>query len=303
VDVSEKVEGTIGLDGLIEGQLPPEIDDFEDRLRDWVRLLAKLGVKVELEVDGSSFNLLASPHRVAVSRLGGPPAEQIGQAVEQLAQAFPDVAASQVFSTLRSVEYRPGEEVQTVYVIRPDGTVETPQRSVEAKTSPPPRPPTGRERLRVFLGGLALIAIVFGVSSLFVDYGSLFRSLWHRVVPIDAEALEVDDSRFAEYFRIAKRQRGTQSKFVRLTLVATPRYPTSLAAFEAAYAEPGLSFHRRLTLDALARGYVTVEIFDGDGRYLGSRRLRIRALGAEGEMAVDVYLPRDPRPERLVLTW
>ncbi len=301
--MSEKTEGTIGLDGLIEGQLPTEVPDFEAHLKDWVRLLARMGLQVELEVDGSSFNLLASPRRVAVSRLGGPPAHQIGQAVEQLVQAFPDVAQSQVFSTLRSVEYRTNEEIQTVYVIRPDGTVETPQRSVEAATTPPPKPPTKGEWLRVFLGGLALIAVVFGLSSIFVDYGSLFRSLWHRVVPIDAEALDVDASRFSAYFEVTKRERGPQSKFVRLTLAATSAYPKSPEAFEAAYAAPDLSFERRLTLDALARGYVTFEVFDEDGKHLASRRLRIRALGDEETLVVDVYVPRDPRPERLVLTW
>ena len=300
--VSERIEGTITLDGLVEGRLPPD-PDFPARLGDWVRLMAKMGLKVELEIEGSSFNLLANPVQCSVDRLGGDATSQIRSAVEQLAQAFPDSSEAQLFSTLRSVEYAPSEEIQTVYVLRPDGTVEAQQRSLQATTTPPTPPPSPRERLRVLLGGLAVVAIVFGVSAIFVDYGSMFRSFWHRVVPIDAEAIEVDASRYAAYFEVTARERGEGGQSVRLTLKRTADYPTSDAQLAVAYARQDLTFRDRLALDALARGYVTFEVLGEDGTFLGGSVLRVRRLAEEEETTLVVPVPRDPRPHQIVLTW
>lgn len=296
------IEGSLILDGLIEGRLPDE-PGFEVRLRDWARDAQRLGLGLDLEVEGRTFSLLADHMTLRAERLGVDPEKRIREVLEELTRLFADPAGAELFSTLRSVEYAPGEEIQTVYLIRPDGSVEAPRRSLTADTTPPVAPPSSRDWIRVAFVGLAVLALVFGITSLFVDWGEQVRSLWHKVTPLDVEGVEVDGSRFAEFLTISKKERGAGSRSVDLTLVRTEAYPGDDDALGRALAEEGLSFRRRLALEALARGYVRFEVFAEDGQFLGSVLLRIQDLREEDPVVVKVPVPRDPRPGKVVLTW
>jgi len=55
--MSDKTEGTIVLDGLIEGRLPDD-PSIEDKLEQWLEFVGQLGLRFNLEVTGSSFSLL-----------------------------------------------------------------------------------------------------------------------------------------------------------------------------------------------------------------------------------------------------
>ncbi|MFV1959794.1 MAG: hypothetical protein ACC662_10325, partial [Planctomycetota bacterium] len=91
--MTNRTEGTFVLDGLIEGHLPASADAV-DRLRRWVDLMRKLGLEVELEVDGGSFSLLANESKTQVSRLGPDPAFPVRDAIEQLVASLDDPAAA-----------------------------------------------------------------------------------------------------------------------------------------------------------------------------------------------------------------
>jgi hypothetical protein len=56
-------------------------------------------------------------------------------------------------------------------------------------------------------------------------------------------------------------------------------------------------------LDALARGYVRAEIFGEDGKFLGFTDVRVAELRVKTKITVEVRVPRDPRPARIVLTY
>jgi hypothetical protein len=300
--VSEKTEGTFVVDGLLEGKIPPE-EDFLERLQDWIRLLGTVGVRLNLEAEGDTFNLLANHVTVPTARLGPQPADRIREALEDLVRVFPDPGASEIFSTLRSVEYAPGEEIQTVYLVRPDGSVEAPQRTLDARTAPPEPPATPKERVRVVLGGLALLAIVFGISSLFIDYRSFFRGLWHRVAPLDVEQIEVDPGPFVRYFSLEEKERGSGSKTVVLTLAPTAEHPRNDDQIEAAVVAAGEALERRLALEALARGYIRFEVYGEAGQLLRATFLDVRGLRDQERIEVEVPVPRDPRPARIVLNY
>ena len=298
--MAPRIEGTFLLDGLIEGQLPAD-PAAPDRLRSWVAAVAHLGLEVQLELEGGSFSLLADESQGRVSKIGPQPAERIRELVDQLAQSFPDRAAAALFSTLRSVEIRPGSEVQTVYVIRPDGTVEAPERVVDAATAPPPEAASARDWVKVGAVSLVLLAALFGITSLFVDWRASAESLWNKVVPFDAAEIELV-SAFEPYLQVAERERALGGKVLRLTLERTDAFPRDDEALQRAYEQAaGSPTAERLVLDALARGYVRVEIFGEDETCLGFHDVRVAELRQREQVVVDVRVPRDPRPARIHL--
>lgn len=295
-----RVEGSFLLDGLIEGQLPGDAETPE-RLREWAGAMKRLGLDVQLELDGGSFSLLANESRSQASRVGPQPAAQIRDLVEQLVGCFPDPTAAALFSTLRSVEIRPGVEVQTVYVVRPDGSVEAPERVLDASTAPPPKPPTAREWVKVGLVSLVLLAALFGVTSLFVDWRGAVESMWNRVVPFDASEVEIV-SAFDPYFRVVERERAGGGKVLRLTLERTKAFPKDDDAIRRAFVQlADVSPTDQQVLSALGRGYVRVEIFDENEKFLGFHDVRIAGLRKNEKIEIDVRVPLDPRPASIHL--
>ena len=103
--MSDKVEGTVVLDGLLEGKLPPT-PDAADRLREWIRDVRSLGVRFSLDIEGGAFSILPENRPISVSAFGEAPADAIVNALNQLLKVFPVGQRGQLFSTLRSVEYR-----------------------------------------------------------------------------------------------------------------------------------------------------------------------------------------------------
>jgi len=153
--MSEKVEGTVVLDGLIEGKLPDE-PGAEEVLRQWLDFAASLKLKFNLEMDGNSFSILADDKPIPAEDLGPRPEERIADALGQLVKAVAAQQGRRVFSTLRSTEYLPGCEVQTIYGLGPDGTVQRSERTLQAETTPPPRRLTRREKGKALFTGESL---------------------------------------------------------------------------------------------------------------------------------------------------
>ncbi|MCY2927235.1 MAG: hypothetical protein NT031_17740, partial [Planctomycetota bacterium] len=152
-----RLEGTFALDGLVEGALGGAGEEFRGRLQAWADAARAGGLNL-------LFDLL---------------------------KIFPLAQRRNIFSTLRSTEYRPGEEVQTIYAVAPDGSVQMHQRTVSARTEAPPEPLTLKQKLRLGAVGLAVAMGVFGLSSLFVDYGQLVRRLKDSVVAMDPDKVQV----------------------------------------------------------------------------------------------------------------
>ncbi|KKL19207.1 hypothetical protein LCGC14_2467780, partial [marine sediment metagenome] len=116
-------EGTLILDGLIEGRLPERAEP-ERLLREWVRSAGSAGLHFSLTFDGPNFSLLAEKTPIPVEDLAPNPPDRISAALEELLKAFDPKQRTGLFSTLRSTEYRKGEAVQVVYGIGAGGTVE-----------------------------------------------------------------------------------------------------------------------------------------------------------------------------------
>ena len=133
----EKIEGTLVLDGLIEGRTS-RLADAAGELRRWTASARLMGLTFNLQTDGASFSMLPDNAPVAAARLGEDPAARIAELLDELVRIFPAPERREILSTLRSAHYLPGREVQTLYAVGPDGAAQTQQRTVDAATTRPP---------------------------------------------------------------------------------------------------------------------------------------------------------------------
>ena len=297
--MSARVEGTFLLDGLVEGPLPDE-PKFDQKLADWSALAQRLHLAMALEVEGSRFSLLANAKSVAASDVGPAPAETVRKTLQELVNAFPAAQRPEIFSTLRSVEVRPGFEIQTVYLVGRDGVVQARDRTIDVETSAPGVSASPFRASRVLLSLGVLLAVLF-VVSIFVDYRALLRDLKDSVSPLAASELEVTAPDFAPWFTVDGRDVESGSRVVVLTLKRTAAFPKSDGELEAALAAPGLPFRARLALTAIAEGFVRCETLDRDGAFVGVEPIRVRGLASAESIQAKVPVPREPRPKKLVL--
>ncbi len=296
--MNERLEGTLVLDGLIEGKLPDR-PDAKALLGEWIAAAAGAKLRFHLEIDGESFNLLADKRPIEAAELGPAPADAIAEALGELLKIFPPGAPGEVLSTLRSVEFRPGREVQTLYAVGAGGRIEARQRTVDAKTTPRPEPMTGRQKLRLALVGVLVALLVLAVSAIFVDYRALFGRIFEQIAPFDAEAVAVNAPAFGGYFAVEKKASARGGSALVLTLKRGKDFPTKAADYDRLLKRAGESLPDRLAVEALARGYVRCECFDKKGKFLDWSVHRVSGLRKNETIELTLTFARDRRPGRV----
>jgi hypothetical protein len=295
-EFERKLEGTFSLDGLLEGRTGP-IADVDEKLRAWVATQRAAGLSFSLEVDGPSFSLLPSREPIRAAALGPRPADRVERAIKDVLAVLPAEVHSDVYSTLHSIEVRPNQEVQTVYAVAPDGSVRSEERIVDADTEAPPAAPTGKGMALRALASLGVLALLFAVSSIFVDWRDTFRSLWHQVSPVKADELAVDATAFQPWFEVSSKEVTDQGRVLALHLKRSDAFPRT---FDGA-PPTGKTWKETLALDALARGWVRAEIFDEKGKFIATADVRVAALRDAETATVEFPIPIDPRPTKVVL--
>ena len=299
--MSEKTEGTLVLDGLLEGKLPDD-PGAEDILREWLDFAASLKLSFNLEIDGNSFSILADDKPIRAEDLGPRPEERIADALDQLVKAVPAQKGQRIFSTIRSIEYLPGSEVQTIYALGRDGTIQTSERTLEAETTPPPRQLTRREKVRRAAIGVVAATVILGVSSLFIPYGRVYDYTVGRIVPSSVDALKVETGSFKDYFTVEKKAVSGWKRVVVVTLRRTRAFPLNESDLERLLARPGQSLSARLTVEALARGYVRCEYFDREDEFVASSIHRISELRDKETIELTLPMP-GRRLARIAITY
>jgi hypothetical protein len=295
----EKIEGTIVLDGLVQGRLPLAGDQVPQQLKQWVQFVGGMGVRFSLEIRDAAFNLLPDDRATSVKLLGDPPEHALEQALTQLAELFTGPERAQLFSTLRSSEFRPGEEVQTVYTII-EGRPRIQSRTLPAQTTPPVEPLSIKERVKLGAIGLAMAVILLGIALLFPGVRAMFGQVAEIVKPLDTGELKIDVGPYAPYFSctIDEKQSDRTALVLRLKRVET--FPRDEAALNAQLSAADQSISSRLALENLARGHIRVELFDADDKYLASAELRIADLRKQETLDVKLPLPEKTRTQKIV---
>lgn len=300
--MSGKVEGTLLLDGLIEGRLP-DVPDAETRLQQWVRFAASRHLQFHVEFEGRGFSILAESKPVSVEPLGSSPDQKIADTLNNLLSIFPSGDRENVLSTVRSMEYRPKTEVQTVYVVGPGGTIQAQQRMVDAETIAPAPQLTRRDKVRLALTGVIIALLILLVSAFFVDYRQLIGHVIERAMPLDADKVQVDAKRFSKYFTVEKKTVARDRRAIVLTLKRGEEFPRRDEDFDRLLGEGMAPLEVRLALEALARGYVRCECFDENGDLLKFTFHHVAGLREKEAIDVVVPIPKGERTNRIVIAY
>lgn len=272
--MNEKIEGTIVLDGLIEGRFSQE--ESREKLEEWVKFVgSSLGLRFSLDASGDAFSLLPDNQPASTQKMGADPQDALRQAVEQLVEALPASDRGNVFSTLRSAEVRKGEEVQSVYVINQDGSVGVESRSVEAKTVTPEPPLTMKERIKFGAFGLLIAAVIFGILMLIPPVRQKFSEMLTTAAPVEAADVTIDAALYEKWFTVEVKDASRTA--VVLTLTRTDAFPEDEAALDKLYGQ-ATSMREKLAIEALARGYLRVELYADEGALYALTELQLLPL-------------------------
>lgn len=294
--------GTLVLDGLIEGSVA-SLAPHENRLRKWVAAARQRNLRFHLQIDGNTFSLLADSEPVAVSDLEESADRVVADLVGELLTIFPLDERGAIFSTLRSREFRAGEEVQTLYAVGPDGNCHTRQRVVDADTAAPEVPMTREQRIRILLAAGVLAVLVIGALLYFLPVDEWLKGAGRQITPYDSEALEVEADTFEGYFEITGRKTGGGSRYVELTLKRGGDFPTDAAAAEALLEREDLGPVDRLIAEAIVRGYVRVERYDEEGKLIGHSMERVAGLRDAEEIKLRVAVDSKQKLTRARITY
>jgi hypothetical protein len=165
---------------------------------------------------------------------------------------------------------------------------------------------TPKQRLRLALMGLAAAVVLVGLSALVIDYPAMFRGMWDRIWPVDVSTVQIELGTFGEYVEVVDRTTARSfdnRQMLVLRLKRQAAFPLDAAAVEKLLAERGETLAGRLTVEALARGYVRCECFDTKGQFYGSVELRLTGLRTAETIDVAIPLPTHDRLARAALVY
>ncbi len=217
-----KIVGTFTLDGMIQGEIPPE-PAFEKKIREWVARQKGKGLGFEFATDGNNFNLLPDNQLgKAVDFAPEGVSRYLGKAYQELVDLFPARNRTGLFSTLRSIEYIQGNEIQTVYLVKPPGKIQTQQRTVESETLASPSEPSQRRKAQLTWIGMALGAFILILSSFFIDWRlTLFQPIGERLK--NPESIPLENEAFREYFLVMEKKYDSRNRQFLVSIAAGPR--------------------------------------------------------------------------------
>ena len=300
-----KVVGTFILDGMIQGKIPPG-QGFEKGVREWIARQRGKGLQFEFSTDGNNFSLLPddSPGRTASFAPEGI-TPYLEKAYRELLDLIPATGRMGLLSTLRSIEYREGSEIQTVHLLENPGVIKSRQRTVEAETVTPPTEPGLGSKVKLALGGMVLAAVLLYLSSFFIDWKNhLFGPIGELMA--DPESIPVEADAFDGFFLVEGKEYDGGARMIRVEISPGPLleiaplgdWPTE----SASRTEESLRM-REMAIDSVRRKCIACLYYDKDGRLLKREEIPFDPL-FDGDPPIDAILIPIPRRipiHRLVL--
>jgi hypothetical protein len=269
------LEDTYIVEGLLQGPMPARPEA--------AAALASIGSQLggknrhfSFQQDGGQFSLLADEknhdarvfHPLTLSA-------SIQQALEQVMSHLTPPERMQLFSTLRSREYRLGSELQTLYQVVSPGIVQVQSRDAPADVQARPRPWTKKEKVLFGMGAAGILALVVGVSTFFVDYRALFGRAINNIRGTNLSELKVDASSLEGYLTVKAKELNTAKDVLVLTLTRGPKWDQATGA---AKPPADADWPTALAIEALHRKYAAVLFIDTDDRVVLSSLLPLDGL-------------------------
>ena len=284
-----KTAGTYFMDGMLQGRVP-DSHHFEERVNRWLALHREGGLKFDFAIEGGRFSVLADDTLgQAKDFLPDGIQKHLARCLQELLELVPPQDHMQIMSTLRSVEYRPGTEVQTLYGIVPPGRIEVTERSVKTDTASPPRELTLAGKFKLGSIGLAAALVIVLGSSLFVDWKSWFSQRADALRPVKVEAITLDAKALSEFIALEKKAIDKRRGGLVLAAKRGPGWDAAITSTQPVAS----SWDQFFAVASIKKGYLRCEMFDAEGSFFASAIIRLQPLldSANGEAELLVPLP------------
>ncbi len=298
MNTKTKIEGTYFMDGMLQGRVPND-PNFEKNIQEWLAAQRKNGLRFDLTIDGGSFNLLADDKPNPARNF--PPngvQEHLAAAFQKLIELSPPTERFQLMSTLRSVEYRPGAEIQTLYIITPPGKITAKQRTLDAKTTAPPPELTPAGRLKLSALGLAAAAVLLLVSSFFIDWKTWLFEPAKELAPLKLEEIILDAQAFEGLLAFEKHALDKQRRGLRLLAKTGPDWKD---AIDSQPSDPN-SWQQFLAVASVKKGGLRCDFYDRKENPIASIPILLRPLIQSKTGEAELFLPLpNKKVHRIVL--
>lgn len=297
-------QGTLVLDGLIEGPVPP-IKDGAEQLREWDRFAQKSGLKFHLSIDGSSFSLLADSTPLKLQE-NETLQDCLKQTMEQLLIIFPDDLRCRVFSTVRSIEYLEEEKIQSLYLISQDG-VQVKSRKMPLEKGEHPEEAedfftTPIKNFVPLIVGASILAVMAIASAFIFDYSELLNKVGNKYGVVSEDRFEIDAEAVSHYLVLEKNGFNKGKSHLVVEVKRTEAFPVNMEAYRAEK-ERILEEDKVRELQAINKlfldGTIRVKYFNKKDELLTEKELNIRELLDEEKIDLLVPIEEFPAARRL----
>jgi hypothetical protein len=288
--MATKLEGTFCLEGMFEGPWRREDDLPVSR---WGRETASHGISFHAEVSSGTFSIVPSPGYFGVPQ-SLDLKTQLEEALNNFLDILPAEDAEASFSTIRSVEYQPGKEIQTVYAIGPSRRIQAQQRSLDATTTAPPKELTGKALgIRAAIA-LACVAVIIAGTMPFVPYKRLLSRMKSNMVPVKSKDVTVELGHFDGVLKLRDIKISKGVVTVTLDFSACP--DTSDESLSKVWKE-STEMREKLAMEALFKGQLLCKCFNTEGKLIG--KYTVELSRKTDQLSFDIPCP--PRLNKLKL--
>ncbi len=264
-------EGTFKLDGLIEGPIfGPEDQQY---LEDLIRQAQSHGIQLNLSSDGGRFSMLPGLDSIKLNSNSSARA-LVSSLLENWLSNYNDQECCQIMSTLRSVEYVPGKELQVLYGIAPNGKIHAEQRAVDCQTTPPPEPLDPKVIKKMVLYGVGVAFVVILISTLFVPYREIGGRIWNNIKPYDTGSIEIT-STYKDIMILDSVEYDKKESVLKIIMNLSPELILSPQTISERWKSNEITLSEKLALEAIVKRTIICDLFNNKGEYITRTNRRL----------------------------
>ncbi|MFO7821135.1 MAG: hypothetical protein R6V56_03630 [Lentisphaeria bacterium] len=295
-------EQSFRLEGLLEVPVS-DTAELKSPVEAWARKAhSEFGLNFHVQVEDRGLSIMPDDQIRDSAKLPVSVEESVRSALTALVELIPEQDRPHVMSTIRSLSYGRGKETQTVYAVKPDGSVDVESRTQAADTEKMPDPVSLRDQIKSAALAFSVAALLFAVSAFFIDYPGLFNKLLADIKPTDIEALEINPGPFAGLIEISKDLKKSKAGQLTLDIIPTPQLISALSKFKQAAPPENFTWEKRLAVETLAKGRLYIEFYDASNESIKYSPIHIPRYELASGAKINIILPRQ-RAETALLTY
>ena len=297
---SVKTEGTFRLEGLLEG--PILSSDDEEIINNLIKQAHEEGLIFHAAINNGRFSLLADTEPVNIKPTDKSPDLRVIKYLKDFLGNYSPRECINLMSTLRSVEYIPGNEIQTIYCIKPDCTVSAEQRIVRAETISPAQPIELKQTIKFAIPLILALCAGIGISAFFIPYRDIAKNIISDFTPFDVNNVTIDTENFSKFFQVETIEADETKEIIQIIFKVSESYPDTEQKLNYLWNSPEISLSQKLALEALARNNISCIFYDSDGKFSGQMNCYMQWI-EENNKLFGIVIPFNKDLRKIQITY